>query len=85
MEIGIDYGIFIELTRLDGEKKLCGKVLIRADRIKEIAFLEDHTLMIYTERDVRSGCLTGIAVNENYETVIELCRSAGLQIYRKGR
>ena len=79
----IETNTFIEVTRLDGEKKLCGKVLIRVDRIKEISFLEDHTLMIYTERDVRSGCLTGIAVNENYETVIELCRSAGLHIYRR--
>ena len=71
--------IFIEVT-LVGSKQ---KRLVRADRIKEISYLPDGMVFICDERDNRTGVLNGFPVLEGYETVIELCNRAGLQIIRK--
>ena len=74
-----DSNVFIELT----EKGSNRKKIIRVDRIKEITLLSDGTVYLYDERELRTGILKGFPVQEGYETVIELCIRAGLQIIRK--
>lgn len=74
-----DINVFIELT----EKGSNRKKIVRVDRIKEITLLPDGTVYLYDERELRTGILKGFPVQEGYETVIELCIRAGLQIIRK--
>ena len=74
-----DINVFIELT----EKGSNRKKIVRVDRIKEITLLPDGTVYLYDERELRTGMLKGFPVQEGYETVIELCIRAGLQIIRK--
>lgn len=74
-----DSNIFIEVT-MAGSKQ---KTLVRVDRIKEVSYLPDGMVFINTDRDMKTGILRGFPVLEGYETVIELCIRAGLQIIRK--
>lgn len=74
-----DSNIFIEVTMVGSKQK----TLVRVDRIKEVSYLPDGMVFINTERDLKTGTLKGFPVLEGYETVIELCIRAGLQIIRK--
>ena len=78
---------FIEVTRA-GLKEKPLKLLLRADRIEEISCYPNGSVMIRTRLDSDQNadifyCHSVFSVLECYETVIELCIRAGLQIIRK--
>ena len=74
-----DSNIFIEVT-MAGSKQ---KTLVRVDLGERRTIKNDGIVFINTDRDMKTGILRGFPVLEGYETVIELCIRAGLQIIRK--
>ena len=72
---------FIEVTMAGSRQKK----MVRADRIVEITYMPsgDGMVFIVDNTAAREKNSSGFPVLEDYETVIELCIRARLQIIRK--